>query len=421
MTSPFSRRRLVVTVLLAALISSLSLRDAAASRGCIPSGTGFSPPGVVTQFLGPAFIVGTPTGTQNRFLTVLSYFGATRFGHDPRGVFSQLCATGINGVRIFADFWYQRVPGDFCNGGFLPEAYAVIRANGSLNTTPPPNPPANSLDYMSPLEKLKFILRAARDAGLVVDLSFAFEVVQGRSITAHRTGIAALAQQLHDPAYDHVFVDVQNEFNSVGCPRANQEAYVPSLIAAGKNYGAAMRVGFASTAAGDPQRVSNLLTNYNSASGMFAVHEERGGTWWQTGTWDTIKGQITQGMAMGVLAYKPAIYAQEPCAYHYGGCAPAADVPSSSNPNENFSKRLHDSLRWAMERGLAGWVFHTEVLFFPGPGQSLTSIYADRQWSDAELRFLGASGGPDYAYTAKKAVANVCWGQGWIFSSCVSQ
>lgn len=352
---------------------------------------------------GPAFIVTTNGSSEHRFLTAISYFGAMAPGHNPSAVFSQLCNLGINAVRIFADFWIAPQNSE-CSvaGAFLPVQNAVIDLNGNLNNTVVP--PGES---MTPFHKLLWVLGLARQHGLVVDLSFAHEVVANRSFFTHAAGIKKVAQALaqYPLEFGHVVIDVQNEFNSVGCPtRSNWRPYIPTTIADARSADPWRPVTASSAADLQTGLAADLIAVADGGSLLFAVHEDRGPTWDFTTRWDEIMNNI--GVLWAARPWtngrKPLIYAQEPCAAQYAPC---------NNPS---AIRFFNSLRHAFRKGLAGWVFHTEALFYPGPGQSLGS-----GWTQGELDFLGLNAlQPNY--TIRTAIQSQCWGdqQTWI-SPCI--
>lgn len=162
---------------------------------------------------GRAFTVdGTP-----RFLTFASYFDAL----DATSADADLdyLAARVDGVRIFAN-WWDFDPASGCRLKFSPRTVIGVDANGALVVRP------------ERLARLKDVLGAARARGLLVDLTFAAEPVEGVSaLRADTTGhvcppadfvnrvrwadyagaVADVTRALRGPDDLHVMFDLQNE------------------------------------------------------------------------------------------------------------------------------------------------------------------------------------------------------------------
>ncbi len=194
----------LLTVLLAA---ALALPAATSSPRLAPD----APP----LRLGTSGRAFTVDGTA-RFLTFASYFDAL----DARSLDADLdyLAARVDGVRIFAN-WWDYDSSNACRLKFSPGT--VITATDGRATVRPER-----------LAKLKGVLDAARARGLLVDLTFAAEPVEGLStLRADATGhvcppadfvnrvqwaeysraVAQVAGALRSPAYLHVMFDLQNE------------------------------------------------------------------------------------------------------------------------------------------------------------------------------------------------------------------
>lgn len=137
-----------------------------------------------------------------RFLTFISYFDAMDV--DPTSLsldFAYLRGKGIDGVRIFPNWWHTTVPRPA-----TPSSTTLMNAAGGFRP--------------GRMTKLKQILDTAKAHRLVVDVSFAAETVVDGSDTLtfqeYRTAIVAVAQELSGSAYRHVLFDFQNEGNYVG-------------------------------------------------------------------------------------------------------------------------------------------------------------------------------------------------------------
>ncbi len=154
---------------------------------------------------------GTP-----RFLTFVSYFDAmdaVALDADLAGL-----ARSVDGVRIFANWWDL---GDArCRYRFSNRTLFERRGDGTIGVRP------------DRLVRLRHVLSRARHHGLIVDLTFAADPVQGASqLTPNADGLicppadftnivnwagiaAAMGETtraLATPEYAHVFFDLQNE------------------------------------------------------------------------------------------------------------------------------------------------------------------------------------------------------------------
>ena len=170
----------------------------------------------------PALRLGTSGGAftvdgARRFLTFASYFDAL----DATSLDADLdyLAARVDGIRIFAD-WWDFDPASNCRLRFSPRTVIGVGADGI------------AVVRADRLARLKDVLGAARVRGLLVDLTFAAEPVEGLSaLRADATGhvcppadfvnrvrwsdyaraVSDVAGTLRSPAYLHVMFDLQNE------------------------------------------------------------------------------------------------------------------------------------------------------------------------------------------------------------------
>lgn len=169
------------------------------------------------QRQGATFAVGNPNAgvpIAPKFLVFASYFsGASDRASNAmlEADFQYLSARGVNGVRIFANYWRTQN----CTG------FGSYDSSGVLKDGVP-----NSVNQVG-LDRLIYVLGRAAAWGLVVDLSFARETVApvgGEfTLSEYKTGISEVTKQLKTIA-PHVIFDLENEGNGGGqgptCPSA---------------------------------------------------------------------------------------------------------------------------------------------------------------------------------------------------------
>jgi len=146
-----------------------------------------------------------------RFLVFVAYFDALRASAETlEGDFNFLRAVGVDGIRIFPNWW------NWANMRQFPED-TVVDGNGELRP--------------DRLSKLVEVIETAGKHALVVDVSLAYETVGGLStlreedlgksqgalpvihvdMQKYEKAVASLARHLQ--SYRHIFIDIQNEFN----------------------------------------------------------------------------------------------------------------------------------------------------------------------------------------------------------------
>jgi hypothetical protein len=130
---------------------------------------------------------------QAKFLFMVSYFDGMRSSSYVSD-FATMASKGVDGVRIFANW-------NLCDPSCHQATDTLIDSGGNLR-------PAR-------LAVLQSVLNAARNAGLVVDLTFARDTVSiGGGILSeslYKDGVVAAANAINSAQYPHVFFDLQNE------------------------------------------------------------------------------------------------------------------------------------------------------------------------------------------------------------------
>jgi hypothetical protein len=281
---------------------------------------------------------------QTKFLVFVSYFDA--LDSTPaslRSDFSALKKRGVDGVRIMPN-WWAKTSTESPNG--YSTRTIVSPAGSAVNLT-----------------KLRSVLDIARDAGLVVDLSFTFETLRAcpkppcaaadrpaNPLTVARVA-AALASVARDlgsrgSAYAHVDFDIQNESNL--WPAADRELDAAAVA----EIAAAIR-------AADPKRIVTASRDQNISpvdTAAFAEtatldlvtwHESRMASWWtHTAEWIA---------AMRARSAKP-IYLQEPEPQKKGGQWTLPGIKAN--------------LLAAKTGGAAAWCFHTHAGYYLDDGSS---------------------------------------------------
>lgn len=291
-----------------------------------------------------------------RFLVSFSYFGAKYEANlaNVRTTMRTFRCKGFNAVRIFADWWNNN---QYCQSTSF-DTNPLIPASGpTLNTVAK--------------DKLISIIQIAKEEGLVVDLAFAMEVVQGLTFDRYRAGIAAFGQALADAGHKHVMFDVQNEYNvpvgSGPVPCKFDGTLYPDLMAqlvtAGRT-GNASRVVMASWSNNAQAQVSPWA--YYLGLSALAVHECRTygspgncpggypGYWYNPSLAQIyIPGMQAVGWRFPLFMQEPDRWVDNSWGLPYSGA------------NTLTSQNIIDSAGYAIIYGAAGWTFHTESLFWP--------------------------------------------------------
>jgi hypothetical protein len=274
---------------------------------------------------------GTP-----RFLVFVSYFDAMDVP-DANAIadFDQLRAWGVDGIRIFPNWWTWQ-PFTFAGD-------TIIAPDGSIRETPFLN--------------MVWYLDRARERGLLVDLSFTGETVSSctdcavdfslndLTFSAYLNGIQTVASRLS--GYRNILFDIQNESNINGPDHRTplSESQISQIVQAVHSPGV------------DPSRIVTASVDQNFSttgvgirannSGQDAAtwHEPRIQNWWlNTVMW---LNQIRSATG------KP-IYLQEP---------ERLRPPDGDNSSWFTSTGLKRAVKEAKNGCAAAWTFHTSAAF----------------------------------------------------------
>jgi hypothetical protein len=302
------------------------------------------PPRVTTA--GGAFTVdGRP-----RFLMLVSYFDALRASDAAIETdFAFFAAHGIDGVRIFPNWWRCEAM-RACGGHFGADTLAAA-PDGRLRP--------------DRLARLQQVLARAAAHRLVVDLSFARETVapgpDGRPLSpeAHAAAIRATLDALRDTA-PHVFVDLQNEVDhnrlyaddaaidaqAVGRLRRQLATYRPPIfVSTGEADAEAYAYcGTPSRCPSDAQRLD-----------VVGIHDTRRDDW-VARTSAVVHALRAITSRRGELP----IYFQEPFAWQ--------DETASDR-----TERFLSAAAAAKASGAAAWTFHTRSAFILRDGRAMTA------------------------------------------------
>ena len=290
-----------------------------------------------TQFT----VNGTP-----RFLVLVSYFDALRASDQVLDSdFTWLRAHGIDGVRIFPN-WWRCAEVRKC-GGHPGDDTLMEAPSGRLRP--------------AVLARLRALLAKAGQHGLVVDLSFARETVRGPQgaklpAAAYADALAAAIDGL-GPA-PHVMFDLQNEVyqNRVFAPDAAADA--PQIATLARRIGAGRRIVFVSTKVEEAERytfcgTAGACPPDAAPLDVIAVHDAREANWH-----DRTPAVVRDLLAIGARRGPRPVYLQEPQAWQ----------------DERAPDRLErflDAAARAKRAGAAAWTFHTRSGFILREGRSM--------------------------------------------------
>ena len=308
-----------------------------------------------------------------RFLVLVSYFDAldaTALEADLRGL-----ARSVDGIRVFAN-WWDVAPDGECRHAFTDRTLFEQTGSGGIQVR------------RERLARLQAVLRAARQHGLVVDLTFASEPVRGASRLTETTNErgrvcpepgfrnvinwAAVAPAFGEAAaalaaneFDHVFFDLQNEAGHA-MNRAT-DADLAQLVSAVR--------------AKDPKRLLTVSSDSRNADeqanrvralglSILTFHGRRGEGW----------GRRTAG---DVRAFREALArAGTPVPVYVGEPDPL--------DHGHGDREFRESVTGARQAGAAAWTLHTRAGFHlddQALGERLDPVA--RQVLDALPRWLG--------------------------------
>ena len=287
---------------------------------------------------GPRFTVdGAP-----RFLIVVSYFDALRASDATlEADFSWLRRHGIDGVRIFPNWW--RCAAVRQCGGHSGDDTLMAAPDGSLRP--------------AAVTRMKSVLATAGRHGLIVDLSFARETVrdaQGRELaaSAYAEGVVAAVRALGP--LPHAMIDLQNEIYQNRLFAAAAAADAPPVARLARRVDAGARIVFVSTNAAEAERYT-----YCGGDGcpldVLAVHDAREPDWH-----DRTPAVVRELVALASRRGPRPVYLQEPQAWQ-----------DERAPDR--VERFLDAAARAKRAGAAAWTFHTRSAFILREGRSLTT------------------------------------------------
>lgn len=337
-----------------------------------------------------------------RFLTVLSYFDALRAASLTADLDFVRRDLGFDAIRVFPNWWrYERGanPCTVASDDTLFDSEGRVRGDSAvvLEDTPGLKPRGHG----SPLERLHALLRETRSRGLIVDLSFARETVQGGlTVEAYQRALQRTAFLLRP--YRHVLFDLQNERDLDRPAMHLTPAQVRALRDAVKDpqHGDPNRLVVASTTGSSPPIVGD---EHNAAGTVgfvktaeldaIAFHDPRGPGW---------EARVPAVVRELRKAGKP-VYLQEPSRWRVGetnACGRPESADSDSDP-EHF--RL--ALRHARAAGAAAWTFHTQRTFALGASYSSLrdQLLALPAGHPERILLLGAAGIEPLAHDTSSA------------------
>jgi hypothetical protein len=325
-----------------------------------------------------ALVLGT-SGTSftvdgaSRFLVFVSYFDAldaTALDTD-----FEYLAGRADGVRVFANWWDLAAPGP-CRLRFSPGTVIGVGPDGSVAVRP------------DRLARLKIVLDRARAHGLLVDLTFAAEPVEGLSALEpdpegrvcpsagftntvrwrpYAEAVARVATALDGPEYRHVFFDLQNEAGH----RLNGAGPADlALLADAVRRADPDRLLSVSMFDPDGVRQARLVARLKLACLNF--HDWPRGPGWGVRT----EGQVEKfRSALDRRGLRVPVYAGEPDADAYGA----------------GTAEFRASLLGARSAGAAAWTFHTRAAHDLSRSSFVGALDADGR---AFLDVLRPPGGP---------------------------
>jgi len=290
------------------------------------------------------------------FLLFVSYFDAMRRSHGPAmnnqgdidSDFAYFKAHGLNGIRIFPNWWIYAC-GDVTQG-----TDTLFRGGGTLRD-----------------RKLAVFLRVldrAAHHGLLVDVSFSRESVAGlgsRSPTsrhkdAYKEQIRSVAKELKG-GYPHVLFDLQNEFTNQALTEEDVADIAKAVRAEDPR-----RIILASTDAnhGLRSRSPQWTAGYIAAArglDVAGVHPDRDDQWHTRAGMSTAIAEARKGMADGSRAPLRPVFVQEPMPFsQFDDATNPACSKQSFDPGAGHHQEAALNAKLA---GAAGFTFHTRLTF----------------------------------------------------------
>lgn len=281
----------------------------------------------------------------DKFLVFVSYFDAMDVNStNLHSDFAYLKSKGVDGVRIFPNWWDIRSDVWNANPTYYYSGNTLFAPNGTIRSTR--------------LSTFLNVLDIAKQEGLLVDVSFSAETVascvgcsgtlpSGDYITFndYASAIGSITTTLANAGSSdkHVLFDLQNEYNLNGPGGAG--SFSNSQILSIRN----------TVKSNDPDRIVTASISHDVAAGTAATREVAAGVdaiaWHETrnnGFWNLVDDAIT---AIHSAESDPPIYLQEP---------PRLEKDSSvDNTSWLTAAGFGADVRGAYVNGAAAWCFHT--------------------------------------------------------------
>jgi hypothetical protein len=307
------------------------------------------------------------------FIIFFSYFDA--LDQSPATITSTLETAwnaGFTGVRVFPNWWDNITPGNPTT--CVADTNPLIMSNGQLNATT--------------RNQLVHLLNESARLGLIIDISFAMETVQGLTVENYLTGIATVVSQM-GTSWKNAFIDVANEYDFGASGSCKPTAFSPATIAFGlaqlRNLGTG-RLFTASTA--EFNTAATAADKADDATVAFDTpHNPRSGAWWNNVHQYVVAERASQSTPRPIVL-------QEPAQDMGGGTATPYSLIFEEYTINGQTVTLRDvftkAAAFAKYAGAAGYTFHTEY----GPLFGSAAIQQNRAnnlvpgWTNTEGTFL---------------------------------
>ncbi len=284
-----------------------------------------------------------------KYLLFVSYFDAMRRANSGGGNtgdldadFAYLKSKGIDGIRIFPNWWV------YSCGGNTQDNQTLFLSNGSING--------------SMLNVFKRILQRAASHELLVDVSFTRETYNNNNripFPQYKNAIVQVAGELA-AGHTHVFFDIQNEIQN-DTPDVLQPGEAGEIVAA-VHARDPNRIATASVGDGVLERTQNMdVVTYHRI-------QNPGDPNWYTAA--TVSAAITSRKNGMAPTTKP-IYAQEPKPFR-----PAATCPSDQEHDAVDSHHRSAAAHHKLYGG-AAYTFHTRQSFHMASSRLVDALNAD--------------------------------------------
>ncbi len=282
----------------------------------------------------------------NQFRVLISYFDAVDAANLSADL-DYLQSNGITGIRIFPNWWGTQTGTEYAPN-------TLIDSAGNIR--------------QDVLTRMHAIIDAAASRGMIVDVSFARETVQGLSVANYKDGVVEAITELAN--HSNVFFDLQNERDDASDTYLSESDVldlrqrVEAAVGTGEILSASMG-GSASEISGFVSRTGLDIINH---------HDSRDNSWWS----------LTGGRVDAIQAAAPGrpVYFGEPG--RIGTAGATAD-------------NVITAVSQARGAGASAWTFHTQA------GFNLNGSTLESRLSAAERDFLSRF---------RAAIQNIPWGGG---------